>query len=179
MIILKNYILITNILFFAIFFSCTNANSDKITDKLAEENEPKDTTDFKWVEGVFEYTAGANVYRETWKKKSDTLFVCEGYYFSKSDTLFAMTIKLQKNNDALKMIYNVKGQNDGKDVEYSLSSHRNNIYVFENPFKIFPSLMQYKFIGDSIIEVKEKGFVNDKEKVQEYVVTKVKENLMF
>jgi hypothetical protein len=39
--------------------------------------------------------------------------------------------------------------------------------------------MQYKFIGDSIIEVKEKGFVNDKEKVQEYVVTKVKENLMF
>jgi hypothetical protein len=47
------------------------------------------------------------------------------------------------------------------------------MYVFENPFRDFPSIMQYKIMGDSVIEVIQRGFEKNKEKVVEYKATKI------
>ena len=160
-------------------FSCGNWTDKKLDEKIVIVVEPADTTDLKWVEGVFEHASGDNIYREIWLKKSTMEFTGESYYLNKSDTLFATKMSLQKNNGILKMVYNANGQNEGKDVEFSLSSYHNNTFVFENPFRDFPSVMQYKFIGDSIIDIKQRGFENNQEKVREYTITKVKKNLLF
>ncbi len=176
---IKNYIFIVFIFFLGILFSCTN-NSQKINEnKDTFTLKPVDSKELKWAEGVFEYTLEGGIYRENWKKTAENEFVGKGYFLIKEDTAFEMSMKLYKINNELKMNYNVKGQNDNKDVVFTLASHRNRTYVFENPFKNFPSVMQYTFIGDSVIEVLERGFENQKERTREFTILKVKENLMF
>jgi hypothetical protein len=71
------------------------------------------------------------------------------------------------------LFYDVKDQKENKETEFTLTKGENNIYVFENPFRDFPSIMQYKIIGDSVIEVTERGFENNKEKVVEYKAKKI------
>lgn len=71
------------------------------------------------------------------------------------------------------MFYDVKGQNENKETEFVLTNNTDNKFVFENPFRDFPSIMEYRLLGDTLIEVTERGFVNNKEKIRHFSLTKI------
>ncbi len=155
------------VLFSLLVFSCT--------DPVTEPSEQKETS-LDWFEGNYEYSTPEGLYREFWKKRNEQEYVGKGYFLHKGDTSFLMRMKLYRDKKLVKMDYNVRGQNHGKDVEFVLTKHENGLYVFENPFRDFPSIMQYKLLGDTAIKVTERGFEDNKDKTLEFTLLRMKEN---
>jgi hypothetical protein len=91
------------------------------------------------------------------------------------DTLFSLSVRLVYDKEKTKMFYTVKNSKEVKDkeLEFTLTKAEDNLYVFENPFRDFPSIMQYRLFGDTAIEVTERGFENNKEQVWKYTVRKI------
>lgn len=145
------------------------------TDPVTEPAQQKEVS-VDWFEGNYEYSTDEGLYREFWKKRNEWEYVGKGYFLHKGDTSFLMRMKLYRDKKLVKMDYNVRGQNQGKDIEFVLTKHVNELFVFENPFRDFPSIMQYKLLGDTAIHVTERGFENNKDKVREFTLVRIKEN---
>lgn len=131
---------------------------------------------FNWIEGKFiVINEGAGFYYEEWIKVDNNNYNGTGYALTRDcvDTVFSMKMRLIHEKDKTTLFYDVKNQNENKETEFTLTKGENNVYVFENPFRDFPSIMQYKILGDSVIEVTERGFSKNKEKVIEYRATKM------
>jgi len=133
----------------------------------------KKITKIEWIEGNYENQSNSGVYREYWKKNKEGEYIGRGYFLHKGDTSFLIRMKLFIEDGVVKMDYNVKGQNEGKDVQFALTKHEDNLYVFENPFRDFPSILQYKFMGDTAINIVERGFENNETKEQDFIIKKI------
>ena len=72
------------------------------------------------------------------------------------------------------MYFNVKNQNDNKSVEFTLTKEENNTYTFENPFRDYPSIIIYKILNDSTVNIVMRGFKNENEKKEDFIITKIK-----
>lgn len=83
-------------------------------------------------------------------------------------------MRLVDENGQIKMYYNAVRQNAGKETEFTLTHHDHNKFVFENPFRSFPSVMSYELMGDSAIRIIERGFMQNAEKVEDFVVKKIR-----
>jgi hypothetical protein len=81
-------------------------------------------------------------------------------------------MKLQQTHEGLFMFFNIKNQNDNKDVEFRLTKQDNQTYTFENPFRDYPSIVTYKILTDTTINVVMRGFKNGKEKKEDFIITK-------
>ncbi len=144
----------------------------------AIKNIDKDSTanSFKWIEGKYiVMNDEAGFYYEEWIKVDKNNYTGIGYALTRDciDTVFSMKMRLIHEKEKTTLFYDVKNQNENKETEFTLTKGENNVYVFENPFRDFPSIMQYKILGDSVIEVTERGFAKNKEKVIEYRATKM------
>lgn len=131
---------------------------------------------FKWIEGKYiVMNDQAGFYYEEWIKVDENNYKGTGYALTRDciDTVFSMKMRLIHEKDKTTLFYDVKNQNENKETEFTLTKGENNIYVFENPFRDFPSIMQYKILGDTAIEVTERGFAKNKEKVIEYRATRM------
>lgn len=168
---------------FSLGFCLVNVqcNSDSAKDlekkkSLATDSLPKNpVSTFKWIEGKFELNSNQGKYREIWKKVNENEYEGMGYFFINIDTMFMMNMKLHKLANSIKIDYKVKGQNDGNVTEFILTNQNGNSFVFENPFRSFPSIMQYKLLGDTSISVLQRGFEDNKEKTREYTITRMKD----
>lgn len=133
-------------------------------------------TAFKWIEGKYIVVKDqSGFYYEEWKKVDNNNYTGTGCFLTRDcvDTIFSMKMRLMHEGEKTTLFYDVKGQNENKETEFTLTKGENNVYVFENPFRDFPSIMQYKIMGDSVIEVTERGFEKNKEKVVEYKAKKI------
>lgn len=160
------------IIFTALFSFCGGGSPE------AAKNSDTDSTanSFKWIEGKYiVINEGAGFYYEEWIKIDNNNYTGTGYALTRDciDTVFSMKMRLMREKDKTTLFYDVKNQNENKETEFTLTKGENNVYVFENPFRDFPSIMQYKILGDSVIEVTERGFAKNKEKVIEYRATKM------
>lgn len=156
-------------LFILLIYGC-NSN----TQNSATADESKTLT--SWIQGKFIFMdEGAGIYYEEWLKVDSSNYKGSGFYLTNDliDTLFTMKMKMLILKNKTTMIYDVKENGNKKELEFVLTSKENSIYVFENPFHDFPSIMQYKFLPDSTIEVTERGFVDNKEKVREYKIKRI------
>lgn len=129
-----------------------------------------------WIQGKFIYMdEGAGIYYEEWTKIDSSTYKGSGFYLTNDliDTLFSMKMKMLISKNKTTLIYDVKEKGEKKELEFVLTSKENSTYVFENPFHDFPSIMQYKFYPDSTIEVTERGFVDNKEKVRDYKIKRM------
>ncbi len=129
----------------------------------------------KWFEGKYIFSdGGSGIYFENWTKLDSITYEGIGNYITNDliDTIFRMRMKLVINKHKATMFYDVTERKNKKQLEFALTSKENNTYVFENPFHDFPSIMQYKILGDSTIEVTERGFINNKERVREFTLKK-------
>lgn len=141
---------------------------------LTSPNEQKNAVTIKWFEGNFEYVTEHGLYREFWKKHKANEYIGKGYFLHRGDTSFLMRMKLFIESDVIKMDYDVKGQNEGKNILFALTKQDKGLYVFENPFHDFPSIRQYKLLGDTAVSVREQGFEDNKNKVIDFIMSKIK-----
>lgn len=155
------------------FFSCGNAG--KTETDLPATGTPAAETPFNWPQGKYIYVNNGGMYFEEWTKGDSGIYKGAAFFINQksNDTLFSTSLKLQRKKDKTILYYVAKGQNNTKDVEFTLTKEDHNLFVFENPFRDFPSILQYKILGDSAIEVTERGFVNNHEQVKEYKVKKI------
>ena len=131
---------------------------------------------FKWIEGKYVVVNDqSGFYYEEWKKADNDNYTGVGYFLTRDcvDTIFSLQMRLVHSKEKTMFFYDVKGKKESKENEFTLTKGENNVYVFENPFGVFPSIMQYKIIGDSAIDITQRGFENNKEKVVEYKATKI------
>jgi hypothetical protein len=133
-------------------------------------------TAFKWIEGKYIVVNDqSGFYYEEWKKADNNNYTGTGCFLTRDcvDTIFSIKMRLMHEAEKTTLFYDVKDQKVSKETEFTLTKGENHVYVFENPFRDFPSIMQYKIFGDSVIEVTQRGFENNKEKVVEYKATKI------
>lgn len=131
---------------------------------------------FKWIEGKYVVMNDqSGFYYEEWLKVDNNNYTGTGYFLTRDciDTLLNIKMRLMHEKEKTTLFYDVKDQKKNKETEFTLTKGENNVYVFENPFRDFPSIMQYKIIGDSVIEVTQRGFYANKEKVIDYRAIKI------
>jgi hypothetical protein len=80
--------------------------------------------------------------------------------------------KLVCENDNVKLTYKTSSENN--EIDFVLSKNDENVFVFENPFRSFPSILKYSFLSDSCYEVLERGFKEGREEEVLYSVKKLK-----
>jgi hypothetical protein len=152
--------------------SCGGSQKDSEESKLADSL----TTGFNWIQGKYVVVNDqSGFYYEEWTKVDNNNYNGTGYFLTRDciDTLLNIKMRLMHEKEKTTLFYDVKDQNKNKETEFTLTKGENNMYVFENPFRDFPSIMQYKIIGDSVIEVTQRGFYANKEKVIDYRATKI------
>ncbi len=143
-------------------------------EKNALDNSIGKSASLKWVTGNYTLKSEYGNYFENWKKLDSTTYYGFGYFMDadNEDTLFRQRMKLQQTQEGLFMYFNVKNQNDNKDVEFRLTKQDNKVFTFENPFRDYPSIVTYKILTDTTINVVMHGFKNGKEKKEDFIITK-------
>lgn len=143
-------------------------------EKVALDNSIGKSKSLNWITGNYTFKSSHGNYYENWEKVDSITYYGLGYFMDEDneDTLFRQRMKLHQTSEGLFMFFNVKNQNDNKDVEFRLTKHDNKIYTFENPFRDYPSIVTYKLMTDTTINVVMRGFKNGKEKIEDFVITK-------
>ena len=128
----------------------------------------------EWITGDYYFKSNYGDYFESWKKADHDTYLGLGYFLDKEnrDTLFRQRMKLLIQQDGVFMYFNVKNQNDNKDVEFRLTKQENKIYTFENPFRDYPSIVTYKILSDTSVNVVMFGFKNGEAKKENFIITK-------
>ncbi len=151
-----------------ILFSCSNAEINKMTNADAEKQ-------FLWIEGNYLFKSSfGGIYFENWKKIDSLNYNGLGYYMDSTnvDTLFRQAMNLEKTANGVYMHYHVKNQNDNKVVEFKLTKQDNQMYTFENSFRDYPSIITYKIINDTSVNVVMRGFKKGAEKKEDFIISK-------
>ncbi|MBC7695485.1 MAG: hypothetical protein H7141_08585 [Burkholderiales bacterium] len=143
-------------------------------EKKVKNNVTDKPTQIEWLSGKYFLKASYGNYYENWEKQDSVTYYGLGYFMDSDneDTLFRQRMKWVQTPDGTFMYFNVKNQNDNKDVEFRLTNQENNVYTFENPFRDYPSIITYKILSDTTINIKMNGFMKGKEKKEDFVITK-------
>ncbi|MBI3518917.1 MAG: hypothetical protein HY062_06120 [Bacteroidetes bacterium] len=128
----------------------------------------------EWITGDYYMKSTYGHYYEKWQKKDSVTYYGLGYFMDpeNEDTLFRQRMKLRQAADGVFMYFNVKNQNDNKDVEFRLTKQENQVYTFENSFRDYPSIVTYKILSDSAVNVVMRGFKNGEEKIEDFIISK-------
>jgi hypothetical protein len=127
-----------------------------------------------WISGNYMLKSNYGNYSENWKKTDSVTYYGLGYFMDaeNTDTLFRQRMKLHQTSEGVFMYFNVKNQNDNKDVEFRLTKQENRVFTFENPFRDYPSIVIYKILSDTSVNVVMNGFKNGKEKKEDFIIVK-------
>lgn len=147
--------------------SCSSSEINNLTNADSEKS-------FVWIEGNYTLKSPYGAYYENWKKLDSLNYNGFGYFMDSLniDTLFRQAIYLEKKNADVFMYFNVKNQNDNKTVEFKMTKNENQVFTFENSFRDYPSIITYKLISDTSVNIVMKGFKKGKEKKEDFIITK-------
>ena len=159
------------------FFNCVSVLiflSSCSQEKTALENSIGKRVSLNWVIGNYTLKSEYGNYYENWEKIDSMSYYGLGYFMDSEnvDTLFRQRMKLLQLPDGVFMFFNVKNQNDNKDVEFRLTKCDNNVYTFENAFRDYPSIVTYRILTDTTINVVMNGFKNGKERKEDFIISK-------
>lgn len=128
----------------------------------------------KWLTGCYNMKSKYGNYTENWVNKDSMSYIGLGYFLDNEtqDTLFRQSMKLEQTLEGVFMYFNVKNQNNNKDVEFRLTKQENKRFTFENPFRDYPSIITYKILNDTSVNVVMYGFKNGEEKKEDFIITK-------
>jgi len=127
-----------------------------------------------WITGNYFFKSSYGNYYENWEKADSVTYYGLGYFMDSEneDTLFRQRMKLLQTRKGIFMFYDVKNQNDNKTVEFKLTKQENKVFTFENAFRDYPSVVTYKMLSDTTVNVIMFGFKNGKEKKEDFIITK-------
>ena len=124
-----------------------------------------------WLIGKWENKSDSGLLTESWKKENDSTYLGHSY-FIKGDTLHDEFVKLSEVGGNLVYSPVVKGQNDGKAIEFKMTSATATKLVFENPAHDFPKKIVYNKISDDSIVAEISGMQNGKMASESYPMSK-------
>ncbi len=128
------------VLFLGIFFII----SFQLSCKHKETNPYEKMEIFNWLEGHWEFEVDNGLFGEVWSKSNDSVFSGHGYMLIGEDTVSKELLRLEFRKGEIFYIVTIEDHNDGKPVNFKLTSDQNNTYVFENPEHDFPKKIIYK-----------------------------------
>lgn len=149
-----------------LFISC--GNQERPTFKDAELNK------MAWLAGNWQDAANGGVSEEIWEKADEQSMHGFSYFMVGKDTASSETMTISRKENKLVYAATVKDQNDGKPVEYSMTSTDSNQLIFENPMHDFPKKIIYKKITNDSLVVQLEGLVDSVQEVQEYPMKRKK-----
>lgn len=114
---------------------------------------PKPTVtiaDLDWIIGTRSTPQDNMLIYESWSKTNDELLSGKSYYTENSDTMLLETIEIKQRDNEIYYCPAVSNQNEGKAIEFKLTSKNPNELIFENPEHDFPKKIVYIKEGDNI-----------------------------
>jgi hypothetical protein len=167
-------ILLTLILISGLF-SCQNKNKNdnivKITNSCPEMDK------LSWLTGKWQHLSAEGIAVEIWERTKDSAYNAISYVLKGKDTLSSETILLEQRNKDIFYMPTVKGQNNGKVVNFILTSSTPAQLVFENSKHDFPQMIIYNRIGEDSLLVVISGNVNGEKRTQDFPFKKTKLSL--
>ncbi|MBX2959595.1 MAG: hypothetical protein KF732_06515 [Flavobacteriales bacterium] len=106
--------------------------------------------DLDWIIGTRSSQQDQMLIYESWSKTSDELLTGKSYYTENGDTMLLETIEIKQIDGELFYCPAVSNQNEGKAIEFKLTSKNPNELVFENPKHDFPKKIVYIQEGNNI-----------------------------
>lgn len=104
-----------------------------------------------WVLGSWENKSDEGHLIEAWRMMNDSTYVGYSYYIIENDTVSSEKIRLQQRGNELFYIPLVKGQNQGKAINFKMTLASNDSLIFENPEHDYPQKITYvKIHSDSL-----------------------------
>lgn len=106
--------------------------------------------DLEWLIGTRSSQQDQMLIYESWSKTSDELLTGKSYYTENGDTMLLETIEIKQIDGELFYCPAVSNQNEGKAIEFKLTSKKPNELIFENPEHDFPKKIVYIKDGNNI-----------------------------
>ena len=98
---------------------------------------------------------------ECWNFENDSTFIGKSYIISNTnDTSFLESITLTKINHDIFYLPIVKDENVNKPIPFKLTSHKNSIFIFENPEHDFPQKIIYNLSSYNMLLASIEGNLN-------------------
>lgn len=108
--------------------------------------------EFEILKGSWEATDPAGKFVESWTVVNDTLMTGNSFMTQHGDTVFTEKLQLTFQNDSVYYFPTVTGQNNGEAIRFTLTSAKNNTWIFVNKQHDFPQEIIYQFKAkDSLI----------------------------
>lgn len=135
----------------------------------AEKNKIK-TAD--WLIGNWENTSPDGVLTENWQKLNDSTFSAASYFIKEKDTVHLESIILAQLGETLIYKATVKGQNDGKTVEFPSTISNDKQLVFENPKHDYPQKITYTKGANNTLTAEISGKLQGKLTTERFIMVK-------
>lgn len=149
-----------NLLFFLGFFLAINTHSAAQHLKSLE-----------WIQGTWEGASSEGSFVENWTKVSDELFLGEGYFVQKGDTIVREILRMERIGPYWNFISII---NENYPVLFTLIRSDHNTLVFQNEEHDFPQRIVYSFKGKNNMLAWIEGEEDGKSKKEEYAFTRLR-----
>jgi hypothetical protein len=127
-----------------------------------------------WILGEWQNVSSEGAVYEHWQKLNDSTFAGEGLFVRGNDTLSKEQLALEQHGSDLFYIPTVNNQNEGKAVNFKLTSSSESELIFENPTHDFPQKITYNKISPDSIVAKISGSVEGQERAEEFPLKRAK-----
>jgi len=135
-------ILLSGLILSAIIISCNGTKKDTTLQLSKAE----------WLIGTWENKSPYGDLSESWQKENDSIFKGQSFFIKGKDTIHSESIVLSEIAGKVKYSPQVKGQNDDKPVDFTMTLANDRQLVFENPLHDFPQKITYtKITADSLV----------------------------
>lgn len=114
--------------------------------------------------GTWTENQADGVFKESWTKKSDTLFLGSSSMVNGKDTLFQEDIRLVLRGKEIFYIPTVPGQNNDQPVAFKLITSSDKTWTFENKTHDFPSQIIYELKDTNLMTATIQGKENNRSK---------------
>lgn len=133
-------------------FACGTKQVKPVPTQQEQPNRFEKMNSLTWLEGRWELKMHDTLSTEIWQRKNDSTYTAISMDISKGkDTLRYEEITLEQRGTDMYYIPVVKGQNEGKKVEFKLTKFEDKNLTFENPEHDFPKKIVYRISGDTLL----------------------------
>ena len=123
---------------------------------------------FNWLPGTWEISDGENRMAERWYRIDSMNMVGESWYFSGGDSLLMEKLRIHELDSGIYYFAEVTNQNQGRRIDFRLTSSEQNRWVFENPGHDFPQKIIYERISADSLKASVEGVQEGKIRREEF-----------
>lgn len=123
---------------------------------------------FDWLPGIWEFSAGEVRMAEQWKRIDSTNLEGASWYITRGDSLLMEKLRITECDSGTYYFAEVSSQNQGRRIDFRLTSSEQNQWVFENPGHDFPQKITYERISSDSLKASIEGIQEGKPRREEF-----------